>query len=312
MVLPKQPPIVAIVGPTAVGKTALGLALARRFPMEVVSADSRQVYRGMDIGTAKPTLDQRAEVPHHVIDVVDSSQGFSLATYLAMARAAIQEIYQHGRLPLVVGGTGQYMWALLEAWRVPAVPPDPEFRHKLEAQAHEQGLKSLHFRLAKVDPQSAERIDPRNMRRVIRALEVNHQTGETASKMRGHGPAPFRMCILGLTLPRRELYRRIDQRIESIVGQGWVEEVKGLLDRGISTDTPSMSSVGYRQLAAYIDGTVTLDVAIQNIKTITHRFARQQYAWFRPADPRIRWLKAGPRAEALAYAIIEDFMDGEQ
>ena len=307
-----KPPIVAIVGPTAVGKTALSLALARRFPMEVMSVDSRQVYRGMDIGTAKPTPEQRAQVKHHLIDVVDPTEEFSLATYLDLARAAVREIHRRGRVPLLVGGTGQYLWALLEAWHVPTVPPDPLFRRELEALAQEQGFEGLHSRLARLDPQSAERIDARNVRRVIRALEVHHQTGVPASQMRGRGLAPFRTCILGLTLPRQELYDRIDQRIEGMVAEGWVEEVRALLDGGISEDMPSMASVGYGALAAYLGGNVALKDAIKNTKTTTHRFARRQYGWFRSSDPRIRWLEAGPRAEAHAYALVEAFMDEER
>ena len=312
MVAEKQPPIVAIVGPTAVGKTALSLALARHFPIEVVSVDSRQVYRGMDIGTAKPTPEQRAQVKHHLIDVVDPTEEFSLATYLDMARTAVREIHRRGRVPLLVGGTGQYLWALLEAWRVPAVPPVPLFRRELEALAQEQGFESLHSRLARLDPQSAERIGARDVRRVIRALEVHHQTGVPASQMRGRGVPSFRTCILGLTLPRWELYHRIDQRIEGMVAEGWVEEVRALLDGGVSEDMPSMASVGYGELAAYLGGNIALEDAIKNTKPTTHRFAKRQYAWFRPSDPRIRWLEVGPRAEARAYALVEAFVDGER
>ena len=300
-----RPPILAIVGPTAVGKTALSLALAETLPIEIVSVDSRQVYRGMDIGTAKPTPSQQAQATHHLIDVADPEQEFSLAEYLALAHSAIQGIYQRGRVPLLVGGTGQYLWALLEAWQVPAVPPDPRLRRELEAVAESQGVEILHRRLVQVDPSSAERIDPRNVRRVIRALEIYHRTGTPASRLRGRTDSPFRACIVGLTLPRQELYSSIDQRVDSMVEQGWVEEVRVLLDGGIARDQPAMSSVGYGELSAHIQGEKPLAEAIRNTKTSTHRFARHQYAWFRPSDARIHWLQAGPEAEEGARALAE-------
>ncbi len=306
---PGKQPLLAIVGPTAVGKTALSLALARAFPFEIVSVDSRKVYRGMDIGTAKPTARQRAEVAHHLIDVVDPDQEFSLARYLELAHPAIEAIYQRGKVPLLVGGTGQYLWALLEAWRVPSIPPDHQLRLDLEALAKAQGAGALHLRLAEIDPQSAERIDAQNVRRVIRALEVYHQTGVPASQMRGRGTAPFRACVIGLTLPRQELYRRIDQRVDRMVEQGWIGEVKALLSRGVSRDMPCMASVGYREMADYLAGAVALGDAIGNTKTSTHRFARHQYAWFRPSDPRITWLEAAPGVEERARTLVNAFLD---
>ena len=303
-----KPPVVAIVGPTAVGKTALSLALARHFPVEVVSVDSRQVYRGMDIGTAKPTLQERARVLHHLIDVVEPTEEFSLATYLGMARSAIQQIHQRGKLPLLVGGTGQYLWALLEAWRVPAVAPDPAYRQELAALAATQGQDALVDRLAEVDPEAAATIDHRNQRRVIRALEVYHQTGVPFSRMRRRGPEPYRSCILGLTLPREELYHRIDRRAEEMIQAGWIEEVRGLLRNGVTLAHPSMGSVGYRELVAFLAGEAALEDAIRNIKTSTHRFARHQYAWFRLSDPRIHWLQTDADAEEQGRRVIQGFL----
>ncbi len=300
-----RPPILAVVGPTAAGKTALSLALAETFSLEIVSVDSRQVYRGMDIGTAKPTLSQQAQVPHHLIDVADPWREFSLAEYLALARTAIQGVYRRGRVPLLVGGTGQYLWALLEAWQVPAVPPDPQLRRELEAVAESEGVEALHRRLAQIDPNSAERIDPRNVRRVVRALEIYHRTGTPASRMRRRGDAPFRACIIGLTLPRQELYSRIDRRVDGMMEQGWVQEVRALLDGGIPRDRPAMSSVGYQELAAYIAEDTSLEDAIRNTKTASHRYARHQYAWFRPSDPRVHWLQADSEAEERAHALAE-------
>ena len=300
-----RPPILAVVGPTAVGKTALSLALAETFPIEIVSVDSRQVYRGMDIGTAKPTPSQQAQAPHHLINVADPRRKFSLAEYLSLAHSAIQGIYRRERVPLLVGGTGQYLWALLEAWQVPAVPPDPQLRRELEAVAESEGMETLHRRLAQVDPNSAERIDPRNVRRVVRALEIYHQTGTPASRLRGRSDSQFRACIIGLTLPRQEMYSRIDRRVDHMIERGWIKEVRALLDGGVSHDLPAMSSVGYGELSAHIQGEKPLAEAIRNTKTSTHRFARHQYAWFRPSDARIRWLQAGSEAEEGARALAE-------
>ena len=301
-------PLVAIVGPTAVGKTALSLALARALPLEVVSVDSRQVYRGMDIGTAKPTVGERAQICHHLIDVIEPDEEFGLARYLELARTAIQDISRRDRTPLLVGGTGQYLWALLEAWRVPAVPPDNRLRRDLAALAESHGAEALHRRLAQVDPASARRIDPRNVRRVIRALEIHQQTGLPSSQLHGQKGSPFEPLIIGLTLPRQQLYDRIDSRIERMVEHRWIAEVGALLDRGISCDMPSMASVGYRELAAYLGEDVSLAEAIRAIKTNTHRLARQQYAWFRPSDPRIHWLQPGAEADDQAHVLLRSFL----
>jgi len=301
--------LLAIVGPTAVGKTALGLALARRFTFEVVGVDSRQVYWGMDIGTAKSTAVERAQVPHHLVDIVDPLDGFSLATYLDNARKVISDIHTRNKTPLLIGGTGQYLWALLENWRVPSVPPDHEYRRHLQEIARTQGLEALHARLAKVDPRAATSIDLRNQRRVIRALEVHHQTGVPFSAMRRRGTEPYQALILGLTLPREELYRRIDERVERMVEAGWIEEVRRLLDQGITADHPSMGSVGYGDIAAHLAGDLALEEAIRNIKTSTHRFARRQYSWFRLSDHRIHWLEADADAlEEQAAALINGFI----
>ena len=302
--------LLAIVGPTGVGKTALSLALARHFPVEIVSVDSRQVYRGMDIGTDKPTPQERGQVPHHLIDVVDSIQEFNLAAFLDTAKAAIEDIHRRGRLPLLVGGTGQYLWALLEAWRVPSVAPDPAYRQELAALAQSQGLEVLRSLLAQVDHRAAETIDPHNQRRLIRALEVYHQMGVPWSEMRRRGPEPYRTCVLGLTLPRAELYQRIDARVDEMIQAGWVDEVRGLLDSGVTLAHSSMASVGYRELAAHLEDRIALEDAIRNIKTSTHRFARHQYAWFRLSDPRVHWLEAGADVEEEALVVAHDFLSG--
>jgi len=282
--------VVAIVGPTAVGKSSLALSLAQIFDGEIVSADSRQIYRYMDIGTAKPSPQDRASIPHHLIDIIEPKDSFSLATFQRLAYEAIEDIWQRGKLPLLVGGSGLYVWSVVEGWQTPRVPPDSEFRRKLEEKAAMGEAFSLYQHLQDLDPVSASKIDPRNVRRVIRALEVCEAARVPFSQLQGKEKPPFSTLILGLTCPRDKLYSRIDDRVDNMINQGLVEEVKGLADRGYSFDLPAMSSVGYRQIGHFLQERIDLPTAIQQIKFETHRFARHQYAWFRPKDSRIRWL----------------------
>jgi len=281
--------LLAIVGPTAVGKTALSIKLARRFDGEVVSADSRQIYRCMDIGTAKATPDERAAVPHHLIDVVDPNQELTLAQYRRLATEAIADIAARGRLPILVGGTGLYVRALLEGWTVPEVPPQPALRRSLEEWSLRDGAEALHQQLAVVDPEAAARIDARNVRRVIRALEVYQATGQPISALQAKASPAYHSLTIGLTMPRQELYRRIDERVERMIAAGLVDEVRGLLERGYAPELPAMSGLGYRQIGQYLRGEVSLEEAIILIKRQTRRLVRQQYNWFRRDDPAIRW-----------------------
>lgn len=284
--------LLAIVGPTAVGKSSLALELAARFGAEVVSADSRQVYRKMDIGTAKPSVEERSTTPHHLIDVVDPDDPYSLALFLEQARSVIDQVHGRGRLPLLVGGTGQYVCALLEGWRVPAAPPDPALRRRLEERARSEGGHSLHRELARTDPAAAARVDPRNVRRVVRALEVSLLGGGGRPRGPRKAATRYRTLTIGLTQDRAALYRLIDDRVDRMVASGWIEEVRGLLDMGYSPDLPSMSGVGYGEISMHLTGRLLLDEAVRRIKYRTHRFARSQYAWFRPDDPEIRWFDA--------------------
>ena len=277
---PQPTPLLAIVGPTAVGKTALSIALAQTVGGEIVSADSRQVYRYMDIGTAKPTAEERAAAPHHLIDVVDPDEEFSLAIYQDMAYAALAEVAARGRLPLLVGGTGQYLAAVLEGWQIPRVAPQPELRAALEREAAEHGAAALHARLARVDPEAATSILPTNLRRIIRALEVFQVTGEPISAQQVKRTPPYRARALWLALPAGELYRRIDARVDAMVAAGLSEEVRGLLARGYGWELPAMSGLGYRELQPYFAGLSTLAEAIERLKYDTHAFARRQKAWF--------------------------------
>jgi len=281
-------PLVVIVGPTAVGKTALGIALAQSLGGEIISADSRQLYRYMDLGTAKPTPDERAAAVHHLIDIADPDETVSLAQYLELARAAIADVAARQRLPLVVGGTGQYIRALLQGWQVPEVPPNPDLRAELEARP----LAELWAQLLALDPAAAECVDARNPRRVARALEVCLATGRPFSALRRAVLPPYRALQLGLTLERTALYARADARVESMIAAGLEAEVRALLERGYDWSLPAMAGLGYRQFRPYFSGHATLEDVTARIKLDTHDFIRHQYAWFRPADPAITWYNA--------------------
>ncbi len=299
----------AVVGPTASGKTALSVDLADRFNGEIINADSRQVYRHMDIGTAKPSPEERQRAPHHLLDVVSPNENFSLGTFLALSRDIARDISQRGRLPLVVGGSGQYIWALLEGWDVPAIPPDADFRDELKAIAEQQGSDTLHRRLAEIDPQRAANIDPRNVRRVIRALEVHHHTGVEPSRFRPRLPNPPPSLVIGLTAEREHLYKRIDLRVDAMMSSGFLAEVESLLEMGYSMSHGALNCPGYRELGEHLAGECSLDDAVARTKYRTHRMARRQYTWFKPSDRRIHWLETeAPDVVERASGLVESFL----
>lgn len=302
--------IIAIVGPTAAGKTALSLALAEMLGGEIVSADSRQIYRGMDIGTAKATAEEQARAPHHLLDLVAPDQILTLAEYQRLAYATIADIHARGRLPLLVGGTGQYVHAVLEGWRIPEVAPQPDLRAALEAEVVTYGAEALHARLAALDPVAAARIDLRNVRRVIRALEVCLTAGQPISELQAKSPPPYVVVQIGVTRPRPELYARIDARVDHMIAAGLVDEVRRLAEAGYDWELPAMTGLGYRQIGQYLRGEATLDEAIALIKRGTRRFVQQQYNWFRLDDPAIRWMDpglVGPGEVAqMARAALQD------
>ncbi len=304
-----RPPLVVIVGPTGVGKTHLALRLAEDLELEVVSADSRQVYRGMDIGTDKPTVEERQRVPHHLIDVVEPNEDFSLAQYQDMAYAAIDNVLLRGRLPFLVGGTGQYVKAVVEGWSIPRVKPNEALRAELYQEAKAKGKLALHTRLRQVDPAAAGKIDPRNVRRVIRALEVYLETGRPISELQCRKPPPYRVLQLGLTMERTALYWRIDQRVDRMIARGLVEEVRGLVEQGYGYELPAMSGLGYRQIGCYLRGEITLAEAVHLIKRETRRLVRQQYTWFRLDDERIRWFQAQDDLFERVKEVILQFLD---
>lgn len=284
---------IVIVGPTAVGKTAASIALARRIGGEIVSADSRYVYRYMDIGTAKPTLAERGDVSHHLIDVVDPDEEYSVAHFLRDAPAAIDAIRSGGAEPIVVGGTGYWIRALLGGGTSAGVPPNPALRAELTALRAAEGTEPLLERLRQVDGAAAERVDVRNPRRLIRAIEVVEATGRPyAEALRRQPPGAPRARVFGLALPRDLLFERINARYDEMIAAGWIDEVRGLLERGYRRDLPSMSSIGYSELAAHLSGELTLDAALEAIRGRGRRLARNQFRWFPRDDRSIRWLDA--------------------
>ena len=302
--------LVAIVGPTGVGKSKLALHLAQAFDGEIVSADSRQIYRYMDIGTAKPSQEERALVLHHLIDIVSPDENFGLAQYQQLAYRAIEDIQQRNKLALLVGGSGLYVWSVLEGWGIPRVAPDPEFRHSLEEKAARVGKDKLYQELASVDPVAAQRIDPRNVRRTIRALEVYKEAEIPFSQLQRKEAPPFNTIIIGLTADRAELYRRIDLRVDEMIKQGLVDEVKRLVNRGYDFNLPAMSGIGYKQIGMFLRGELTLAAAIQQIKFETHRLARQQYTWFQLQDDRIKWFDIQSTVDSQIMAPLSKFIRG--
>jgi len=300
-------PLIVIIGPTAVGKTDLSIRIAYELGAEIVSADSRLFYCGMDIGTAKPTQEERNKVPHYLIDVAKPDETWSLAMFQQAAHNAIINIYARGKLPFLVGGTGQYIRAVIQGWDLPAQAPNPRLRSLLEEWGKRIGHIALHNHLAVLDSQAAALIDSRNIRPTIRALEVIFLTGRRFSEQRQRQNSPFRLQIIGLTRPRPELYDRIDRRIQAMLTAGFVHEVHSLLSQGYMPSLPSMSAIGYKQIADYLTGRSTLEEAVTLIKRQTRVFVRRQSAWFRTDDPDIRWFNAGDNVDQEIINIITTF-----
>jgi tRNA dimethylallyltransferase len=282
-------PVILLLGATAVGKTKLSIGLAKAIGAEIVSVDSRLLYKGMDIGTAKPSLAQRSEVKHHLIDVAHPTERWSLQRYLDATKRAIKEIHVAEKVPLLVGGTGQYFAALVEGWQPPPKTDDPDFRKRLRNLAESAGGEVLHDRLMEIDPETAARVDARNIRRVIRALEIHHITGVIPSMQRKKQPPDYSILKLGLRREREELYERIDKRIDSMIASGWIEEVNGLLQQGVDLNSSALSAIGYRQIAEHLQGEYDLETSIQDIQRLTRQFVRRQDNWFRRLEPEIHW-----------------------
>lgn len=286
------------------GKTELAIQLAVRLNGEIISADSRLFYRGMDIGTAKPPAEEQRRVPHHLIDIADPDNILSLAVFQQKARDAITNIHTRNKIPFLVGGTGQYIRAVTEGWTPPEVEPDERLRGELERMKQERGIHWLYENLRKLDPAAAEKIDARNYRRTIRALEVILTTGRRFSEQRRQSDSPYHLITVGLTRPRAELYERVDQRIALMFANGFLDEVKGLLAKGYSPSLPTMSAIGYRECIRVINGEIDEEQAKAEIRRITRIFVRRQANWFKESDPNIRWF----RVEAGVVDAIESYL----
>jgi tRNA dimethylallyltransferase len=296
-------PLILIVGPTAVGKTELAIQLAERLNGEIVSADSRLFYRGMDIGTAKPTGEEQGQVPHHLIDIANPDEILSLAVFQQKARETINAIHIRNKIPFLVGGTGQYIRAVTEGWNPPEVKPDERLRSELEKLKEENDIDWLHEKLKNLDPAAAEKIDPRNYRRTIRALEVILTTGKRFSEQRGRSESLYRLITVGLTRPRAELYERVDQRLDTMFAHGFLEEVKTLLAKGYSPSLPTMSAIGYRECIQVVKGELSEEQAKAEVRRATRIFVRRQANWFKESDPNIKWFRVeeGVVKEIEAY-----------
>jgi len=301
--------VLVIVGPTAVGKTSLSIELALALNGEIISADSRYLYRGMDIGTAKPTKSEQRGVPHHLIDVANPDEVWSLAKFQREVYRLIKEIHQRGKLPIIVGGTGQYIRAVTQGWTPPEIKPHPEIRKVLESWAEEIGTEGLHQKLSLLDSAAAENIDHRNLRRTIRALEVILLSGKRFSDQRQTAGVFFQPIQIGLEQPRDVLYRKIDFRIEEMFTAGFADEVKLLLNNGYAKSLPSMSAIGYREVADYLDGSISFDECIARIKRATRVYVRRQANWFKKEDPQIYWFDPGQDPPDRLLASIKTYLE---
>jgi tRNA dimethylallyltransferase len=288
--------VLVIVGPTGVGKTALSLALAQSYRGEIVSGDSMQIYRGMDVGTAKVSFEEQRLVPHHLIDIVSPAESFSVQQYQQLARKKILEISERGHLPILVGGTGLYIESVMFDYQMPNVTEDLQLRQALFTQAEREGNEAIHRQLAEVDPVAAKKLHPNNLRRVIRAIEVFRLTGKPLSEQQGRGISPFNALWIGLTMPRIQLYEQINQRVEQMIEQGLESEVRHLLASGNFEQNTAAQAIGYKEMVAYLKGEISREAAIEAIKQNSRRYAKRQLSWFRRMD-EIHWFdKTDPKA----------------
>jgi len=295
--------LIVIAGPTAVGKSAVALNLAKKLGGEIVSADSVQVYRGLDIGSAKPSKEEQAQVPHHLLDIVDPEENYTVADFQRDASNAISDIHRRGKLPLLVGGTGLYIRAVVRGFAFTEYGVNKNLRSKLQKVAATEGPEALHARLAKVDPKTAEKLHPNDVRRVIRALEVYLQGKTPISQQEENTPRRpvYDATLFCLTRPRPVLYRRIEERVEAMIAAGLIEEVRNLLAQGISPEAKAMQSLGYKQIIAFLQDKISLEEAIHLIKRDTRRFAKRQLTWFRKEE--MIWL------DIEQYSKIEEITE---
>jgi tRNA dimethylallyltransferase len=300
--------LVAVVGATATGKSHAAIALAEAFSGEIVSTDAYQLYRGLDIGTAKVTPAERARVPHHLIDAVSPDDPMTLGCYLDLATEALDGVWSRNRLPVLAGGSGQYVLAVLEGWQPPRVPPDAALRAELDAL----DASELHARLVAIDPDAAARLDPNNPRRLVRALEVVIRTGKTLAACQARSPIDANVLVLGLRLPREELHARLDARTDAMFAAGFVDEVRRLRDEGYGDAFAVRSGVGYKEVSAHLDGDYGLDEAVRRMKNANHRLVRRQNAWFKDTDARIHWLDAGSDAPERCVEAVRAWLQATE
>ncbi|MGJ7920971.1 tRNA (adenosine(37)-N6)-dimethylallyltransferase MiaA [Neobacillus sp. LXY-4] len=303
--------LVVIIGPTAVGKTKLSIELAKRYNGEIISGDSMQIYRGMDIGTAKIKEEEMEGIPHHLIDIRNPEQEFSAAEFQQLVREKITEISSRNKLPIIVGGTGLYIQAAIFDYQFSDALSDPEFRSKLEKRADLEGNQVLHDELASIDPQSASEIHPNNVRRVIRALEIYHCTGKTKEETQANQSPElmYETALIGLTMDREQLYERINLRVDLMVEEGLLEEVESLYKRGLRT-CQSIQAIGYKEIYQYLDGLTSLPEAIETLKQNSRRYAKRQLTWFRN-KMNVQWFNIGEDDFVKKISEISAYIEGK-
>lgn len=296
--------IPVIVGATASGKTGVAIELAKRIDGEIISADSMQIYKTMNIGTAKPTVEETEGIPHHLIDCVAPDENFSVARFVQEAEASIAEIMGRGKCPIVVGGTGLYINGLTLPWSFETEDTNPKVRARLEREIKKVGSDSMHRLLERIDPESAKEIHPNNAKRIVRALEIYEVTGMTKSQsdtQGQHRKCTYEYTMMGLRMDRQQLYKNIDRRVDNMIAAGLLDEVQALINRGYSRDLVSLKAIGYKEFFPYFDGEMSFDETLRILKRDTRHFAKRQLTWFRK-DQRIKWFDVNPESDAGAVA----------
>ncbi|MEK3735426.1 MULTISPECIES: tRNA (adenosine(37)-N6)-dimethylallyltransferase MiaA [Paenibacillus] len=313
MTVDSKPKLLVLIGPTAVGKTRMSIEIAKAFGCEIISGDSMQVYRGMDIGTAKIKPDEMEGIPHHLIDIHDPEHAYSAAEFQEQATRIIQEVGDRGRLPFIVGGTGLYIESVCYGFRFSEGGADEAFRQEQLRYAEEHGAEALHQRLHQIDPEMAGKLHPNDLRRVVRALEVYHLTGVPLSAQLASQKkeSPYQLCLIGLTMDRQMLYKRIEERIDQMLGEGLVDEVAFLLGRGFGPSLVSMQGLGYKEIVSYLQGQCSYEDAVELLKRDTRRFAKRQLSWFRHMKD-IEWVDVSNPANFSAnYEKIRAIIAGK-
>lgn len=304
--------LVVIVGPTAIGKTSTSIELAKELNGEIVSADSMQIYRYMDIGTAKPNMSERQGIPHYMMDIIEPDESFNVAIYQKRAKAAIDCIYKKGKLPFLVGGSGLYVNSIVYPLDFTTATEDHELRAELYKKVEEKGNYYLHQKLAEIDPTTAKRVHPNDVKRIVRAMEIYCLTGKPMSQHKQNlknADIPYDLIMIGLYMERSKLYEKINMRVDHMIEQGLIEEVKSLQNMGYGKDLVSMQGLGYKEIIAYLEEEHSLEEAIDILKRDTRRFAKRQLTWFRK-DKRIHWVNIEDfNWEHNLYEYLIDYID---